>query len=87
MTNQVNRYLAEMAAPLSNPLAFTSTTGAANVAAALVIVNADLQLLIDAVSYESTDPTYHRLFLDEMSPAARTSLYKMLISMKALMVV
>lgn len=86
MSNQKNKYLAQMAAPLTNPIVLAGTTGAANVAAALVIVNADLQLIIDAISYESTDPTYHRLFLDEMSPPARTSLYKILTDMKALMI-
>lgn len=44
---------------------------------------ARVQLLIDAISYEATDPDYHRLFLDEMSPVCRDSLYAILVALKA----
>jgi len=44
---------------------------------------ARVQLLIDLISYESTDPDQHRLWLDEMSPAARNSLYVFLVALKA----
>ena len=69
----INSKLAADAAGWANPIDFA---GAAN-------DQARVQLLIDAVSKESTDPNEHRLFLDEMSPACRTSLYVMLTALKA----
>lgn len=81
-----NTKLAAMAAVMTNPLTFAPTTGQA-AATMIVTVNANLDLLIQAISYEETDPTYHRLYLDEMSPVARTSLYKMLTDMKAVSLV
>lgn len=68
-----NSKLATEAAGITNPIDFA---GAAD-------DPARVQLMIDAVSAEATDPDYHRLFLDEMSPACRTSLYAMLVALKA----
>lgn len=43
----------------------------------------DIQELMDLVAAEELNATTHRLFLDEMSPAARISLYSILTAMKA----
>jgi len=84
--SKINSKLAVMAAVLRNPLTFQSTTGMA--AAAMAPANAaNIQLLINLVSWEESNPTEHRLFLDEMSPQCRTSLYKMLVDMKAASIV
>jgi hypothetical protein len=72
MTN-VNSHLAAAAMGITNPIDFATPA-----------TNKDkVQALTDAISKEGTDPTYHRLFLDEMSPAARDSLYVMLVALKA----
>ena len=44
---------------------------------------ARVQLVMDLISYESTDPDVKRLWLDEMTPACRLSLYKVLSVLKA----
>lgn len=72
-----NSKLASMAAVLENPLTFADAAGD------MADVQANIQLLIDLISYEGTDATVKRLFLDEMSPAARTSLYRILTDLKA----
>lgn len=74
--SKVNSKLAQMAAVLENPLTFTASAGT------IATVQANIQLVIDLISYEGTDPNVKRLFLDEMSPAARTSMYKILTSLK-----
>ena len=66
----VNRFLAEEAAGLENPITFAGAN--------TVMV----QQLIDLISLEATQPDEHRLFLDEMSPACRNSLYVILVAMK-----
>lgn len=71
--NNINSKLAVEAAGIQNPINFA---GAADGKAAV-------QLLIDMISKEATQPNEHRLFLDEMSPACRTSLYVMLVDLKA----
>lgn len=75
--SNVNTKLATMAAVLENPLTFTDSDGDE------LVAQANVQLLIDLISYEGTDPTVSRLFLDEMSPPARASLYKILVDLKA----
>ena len=70
---KINSYLAQEAAGIQNPIDFaTPATDPLKV-----------QALIDAISLEGTDPDQHRLYLDEMSPACRTSLYVMLVALKA----
>lgn len=69
--SNVNRFLAEEAAGLENPLTFSGTN------------QANVQVLIDAISKEATQPDEHRLFLDEMSPACRNSLFVILTALKA----
>ncbi len=82
MANKKNSKLTQAIAVVKNPITFASTTGQA--AAVMAVTNAaNIQLLIDAVSYEETDPTFHRLFLDEMTPQCRISLVRMLTDMKA----
>jgi len=44
---------------------------------------ARVQLVIDLISYEATDADVKRLWLDEMTPACRNSLYKLLTVLKA----
>jgi len=69
----VNSKLAVEAAGLTNPLDFTTPSGDP----------AKVQVLIDAISLEDTNPTEHRLYLDEMSPTCRNSLYSILVALKA----
>lgn len=72
---KVNSRLAQEATGIQNPLDFTTP-----------VADADkVQVLIDAISNESTDPgaADARLYLDEMSPVCRTSLYVMLTALKA----
>jgi hypothetical protein len=74
--SNVNTHLAAAAMGITNPIDFdTPATNAEKI-----------QALIDVVSKEATDPTDHRLFLDEMSPVARDSLYVMLVALKASLV-
>lgn len=49
--------------------------------AALATPEARVQLLIDTLTYESTNPDEHRLYLDEMSPACRASLIVILTAL------
>lgn len=77
--SDTNRYIAQDAAVLTNPIAYTPLTETADVLGyTQAEVFANIDLLMEAVAKEGTDPTDHRLFLDEMSPAARNSLYCML---------
>lgn len=69
----INSKLAAEAAGIENPIDF----------AAAASPSARIQLLIDAISLEATNPDEHRLFLDEMSPACRTSLYVILTAMQS----
>lgn len=78
-----NQYLAQQAAVVANPLTFTTTAGAASVAAFVTINNANLDLLIQLISYEEVDANIARFWMDEMSPAARVTLYKILTDLKA----
>ncbi len=71
--SNTNRYLAAEAATMEQPLDFA---GAAD-------NKARVRLLRDAIEKEGTDPTDHRFYLDEMSPVARLTLFKMLTDMEA----
>ena len=73
--SRINQHLAEGTSGIENPLDFDG----------VATFDGAVQLLIDAISKEATDPTDHRLFLDEMSPACRDSLYVMLTALKASM--
>lgn len=77
-----NRYLAQEAAVIESPLAFTETSGAASVAAAAAGTAANVQLVIDLISLEGADIGVKRGWLDEMSPACRVYLYKILSDLK-----
>lgn len=78
----VNSYLSQQAATIASPLTFTSTAGAADGAAAMTRVRANLDLVIALISIEEVDASVNRFFLDEMSPAARNVLYKILTDLK-----
>lgn len=80
--SELNTKLAAMAAVVENPITFTSSTGAANVAAAVATTDANIQLIIDLISLEGADGTTKRGNLDEMSPTARITLYKILTDLK-----
>lgn len=68
-----NTHLAANAAGLTNPIDFATPSGDP----------AKVQALIDVISLEQTEQTEHRLYLDEMSPACRDSLYVILVALKA----
>jgi hypothetical protein len=80
--SNINNYLAQQAAVIENPLTFTSSTGAANLAAGVAIIDANIQLFIDLISLEGADATVKRANLDEMSPQARIAIYKILTDLK-----
>lgn len=69
----VNSKLAAEIKGLVNPIDFATPVGDP----------AKVQALIDMISYESTNPTEHRLYLDEMSPACRNSFIVVLNALKA----
>jgi hypothetical protein len=75
--SETNSKLTAMAAVLENPLTFAVAAGD------MTDVQNNIQLLIDLISLEGTDGTVKRLFLDEMSPEARTSLFRILTDLKA----
>lgn len=82
-----NQYLAQDAAVIASPITYTATGGNMTPTAAVARLQANTQLLIDMISYEGTDATVKRYFLDEMSPTARAVLYKTLTDLKASMAV
>lgn len=67
-----NQFLAQEAAVVKNPLTFTAGQSATNI-----------QGIIDLISLEGAEQTIQRGFLDEMSPAARITLYRILTDLKA----
>lgn len=69
-----NRYLAQQIAVVANPLTFTA--GTAN-------TNANIDKLLELLSYEGTEQSIPRGFLDEMSPAARITLYRIITDLRA----
>ena len=77
-----NRYLAQEAAVIESPITFTSSTGSASVAAAVATTDSNIDLIIAMISLEEADITVKRHFLDEMSPACRVVLYKILQDLK-----
>lgn len=81
--SEKNRYLPQQAAAVTSPFAFTSTTGAASANDAMGIVRANVQLIINELSYEGTDGSHHRYNLDEISPNARIVLYKAMTDLLA----
>ena len=82
MSNK-NRWLATQAAELESPLTFESTAAAADVATANADTASNIDLILDLISLEGADPDVKRLYLDEMSPAARLSMYRILLDLKA----
>lgn len=83
MSGNNNRYLNQMAAVIQSPIAFTSSTGSANVAAAVATTRANIDLIIAKISRESMSHDERRDHLDEMSNPARVDLYKILTDLKA----
>lgn len=78
---KTNQYIATEAARIVVPTDYATTadSGAENQAA--------VQQLMDIVAQEGTDGSdTDRLFMDEMSPAARISLYAHLAALKAAIV-
>lgn len=67
----VNSELADEMKGINSPVTFTGTN------------QARVQQVIDLMSLEATQPTEHRLFLDKMSPEARTSMVVILTALKA----
>lgn len=81
--SNTNRYLAQQAAVIESPITFTSTAAAATVGDANTDTAANIDLIIDMISLEGADQSVKRLYLDEMSPAARLSVYKILSDLRA----
>lgn len=69
--SRTNQYLAGNSAGMVNPITFAGTN------------KAKVAQVTALISMEATDGTDHRLFLDEMSPAARDSLYAILTALEA----
>ncbi len=82
--SEKNRYLTQQASVYGSPITFTTTTGAASANAAMVIVRANLDLILEELSYEATDGSHPRFFLDEMSSQARITLFKIITDLKTL---
>lgn len=77
-----NTYLPQDAAVVQSPITFTSTTGAADANTVATRVRANIDLILDMVSMEEADATVKRYYLDEMSPACRIVLFKILTDLK-----
>lgn len=67
----INPHIVKAAAAMQSPITFTGTNKARV---------AQVRLLL---SYEGTDASVARLFLDEMSPACRDSLQATLLALEA----
>lgn len=78
----VNSFLTQQIAAIATPIAFTSTTGAADAATAMTRTRANIDLIINMLSIEEADATVNRYFLDEMSPQARIVLVRILTDLK-----
>lgn len=72
-----NQYIAQQAAALENPLNFAASSDSSTVTVA------NIDMVLDLLAQEGMDETDHRLFLYEMSPAARTSMYAIMLALKA----
>lgn len=77
-----NRYIAQDAAVLKNPLTF-SQVAITEAGTEVADIQANIDKILDALAKEGTDPTDHRLYLDEMSPAARASMYRIIADLRA----
>lgn len=83
--SSTNTYLAQDAAALGSPIAFTTTAGAATANAAMTTVRANLDLILAALAKEGVNgDDMTRYYLDEMSPAARITMYKIISDLKTL---
>ena len=80
--SELNSTVLLQAASMTNPISFTTTTGAASANAAMVIVRANIDTLVTVLSRESSNEDQNRLFLDQMTPAARTSMIAILLGLK-----
>ena len=80
--SKTNRYIAQDAAVLKNPFTFTGVQ-ITQVGTEVATIGGSIDKILTALAKEGTDPTDHRLFLDEMSPAARASMYRILTDLKA----
>lgn len=69
-----NRFLTQEVAAVKNPLTFTA--GTAN-------TNANIDLIVDLLSYEGLEGNIPRGFLDEISPPARITMLRILTDLKA----
>jgi hypothetical protein len=76
-----NTYLAQQAAAVENPLTFASTAGQ-DKATTVATTDANIDLIIALISLEGADSTVPRGFMDEISPPARITLYKILTDLK-----
>lgn len=74
-----NTYITEQAAALESPLTFTANAGVAATA------QANIDAFINLLSLEGSEISTPRLFLDEMSPAARLSVIATLLALRAAM--
>jgi len=81
--SNLNSKIALQAAEQLSPITFTATTGAADEVAALTTVRANIDLFLTLIATEGNDEAQQRLFLDQMTPAARTSIYTILLALKA----
>ncbi len=77
--SNTNSKLVQQAAVIESPIAFTSSALPAT-------ARANVDLVIAMISLEGADPSVARTFLDEMSPQARISLYKILTDLKTAIV-
>ena len=77
-----NRFLAQDIARIKSPITFTTTAGAADAAAAMPIVRANIDLILAMLSLEEADANVARFFLDEMSPSARNVMYKIITDLR-----
>lgn len=72
-----NQFIEEQAAALESPIAFDGSVNSS------ATTRTNIDKVLDLLALEGADENQQRLFLDEMSPAARTSMYAILLAMKA----
>ena len=71
-----NTYIAAQAAALQSPITFAAINSGTTARTAI-------DLVLSLLATEGTEIDAPRLMLDEMSPAARTSLYSIMTAMRA----
>jgi hypothetical protein len=76
-----NRFMVQQAAVVSSPIVFPSTTGMTQ-ANTVASIDSSIDLILAMLALEGTEATVSRRFLDEMSPAARITMYKILLDLK-----